>query len=211
MLKFSTLRRALAGATVTVGLLAAAASASAAPVSWVPGAPGGGGGGVVLEPYTLTAGPVDDPYATQTCTPVPSVTTIFMNPNFGTPPTVALQLLQMQFDAPCTPRVPSTVGSLSLKGPMLGSVNAGVYTFTGPGFNATGNMSSIRTNPSAPAVPPVVGVWTNHAAPDGVSRLKFNNVLIGYTDSAGTVPVRLTATIRWGTTYAGTPTLAPRP
>ena len=121
---------------------------------------------------------------------------------------MAFWLLQMQFDAPCTP---NGAGRLSLKGPMLGSVNAGVYTFTGPGFNATGPIGSITTNPSAPAVPPVTGVWTNHAAPDGISRLKFNNVLIGYTDTAGTTPVRLTATILYGNNYATSTTLAPRP
>ena len=207
MLKFSTLRRALAGATVTAGLLAAAATASAAPVIWVPATGPGGGGGTVLEAYTLTVSSGNDSF-TQTCTPAPQNTSVFMHPIFGTPPTVAFHSLTMQFDVPCTP---GGAGRLSLKGPMLGSVNAGVYTFTGPGFNATGNSGSIRTSPSAPAVPPVVGTWTNHAAPDGITRLKFNNVLIGYDNSAGTTPVRLTATIRWGSGYGHSPTLAPRP
>ena len=82
MLKMSTLRRAIAGATVTAGLLAAAAPALAAPVSWVPGAPGGGA--PFLEAYTVTAGTAPNAI-TRTCTPSSLLTQIAMNPNYGTP------------------------------------------------------------------------------------------------------------------------------
>jgi hypothetical protein len=201
MLKISTLRRMIAGLTVTAGLLAAAAPATAAPVMVTPGG-GGLGGGPRLEAYTLTT----SSGLTRTCTPSASLTHVYLFNNFGTPSTVTLLGIVMDYDAYCSPNGGS---SLSLKAPMPGSVNAGVYTFSGPGFNATGNI--ITTNPSAPAVPPVVGVWTNNAAPDGASRLKFNNVLIGYTDAGGTDPVRLTATIKMGTDFANTAVLAPRP
>lgn len=203
MLKFSTMRRAIAGATVTAGLLAVAAPAQAASVTYIPGSVS-----PILEAYTLTAG-TPPLTTTRTCTPATSSTSIGMSPNYGTPPTVAFVAVAMGLEAQCSPL---GAGRLSLKGPMLGSVNAGVYTFTGPGFNATSaGLGGIVTNPSAPAVPAVTGTWTNHAAPDGVSRLTFTNVLIGYTDAAGTSPVRLTATVRYGTTYANTATLAPRP
>jgi hypothetical protein len=194
MLKFSTLRRAITGATVTAGLLAAAAPAVAAPVMFsTPGS-----GGARLEGgYTLTE---DVGGAYQVCTPAAMTTSTLTHPNFGTPPTVAFHTWSHAYSASCWP---SGSAKLSLKAPMLGSVNAGVYTFTGPGFNLSG---TIANNPSAPAVPPVVGTWTNPAAPDGLSRLKFDNVLIGYDDPAGQNGVRLTATFVYGSAA-----LAPRP
>ena len=82
---------------VTAGLLAAAASASAAPVSYVAGT-------VTprLEAYTLTAGTAPNKI-TRTCTPGSLTTQVIMSPNFGTPPTVAFYSLQMNFAADCLP------------------------------------------------------------------------------------------------------------
>jgi hypothetical protein len=189
MLTFSTLRRAIAGATVTAGLLAAATPAMAAPVSFV----SGNGAGAQLETFTLTTATG----TTRTCTPVTDSPAAIFN-NFGTPPTATFYTIIMNWDAYC---LPNGGARLSLRGPMLGSVNAGAYTFTGPGFNATG---SIPTDPSVPA-PPVTGVWTNHAAPDGISRLTFNNVLISNSG------VRLTTTLRFGTAFSPNSQLIPHP